>query len=112
MAAHHPVSNPTDAHLVVVGLGYVGLPLAQEAVRSGLAVTGFDIAAPTIEALNAGGTLDENTIYEFSINFKPNQQDFSATQYGVEFRKVAELSEKYGNAVRGSHQLRMLSSNG
>ena len=52
-----------------------------------------------IEALNAGGALDDNTIYEFSINFKPNQQDFSAVQYGVEFRKVAELSAKYGNAV-------------
>jgi outer membrane protein OmpA-like peptidoglycan-associated protein len=52
-----------------------------------------------IEALNAGGALDDNTIYEFSINFKPNQQEFSATQYGVEFQKVAELSAKYGNAV-------------
>lgn len=52
-----------------------------------------------IEALNAGGQLDENTIYEFSINFAPNQESFSATQYGVEFQKVIELSEKYGNAV-------------
>jgi len=52
-----------------------------------------------IEALNAGGSLDDNTIYEFSINFAPNQQEFSATQYGVEFQKVSELSAKYGNAV-------------
>lgn len=52
-----------------------------------------------IEALNAGGLLDDNTIYDFSINFKPNQQEFSVTQYGVEFQKVVELSEKYGNAV-------------
>lgn len=52
-----------------------------------------------IEALNAGGSLDDNTIYEFSIRFGPNQQEFSATQYGVEFQKVAELSAKYGNAV-------------
>lgn len=52
-----------------------------------------------IEALNAGGSLDDNTIYEFGINFAPNQQEFSATQYGVEFQKVAELSAKYGNAV-------------
>ena len=29
--------------LVVVGLGYVGLPLVQEAVRSGHRVTGFDL---------------------------------------------------------------------
>ena len=52
-----------------------------------------------IEALNAGGQLDENTIYEFSINFAPNQEQFSATQYGIEFKKVVDLSEKYGNAV-------------
>lgn len=52
-----------------------------------------------IEALNAGGDLDTNTIYEFSINFSPNQNEFSAVQYGIEFQKVLELSEKYGNAV-------------
>ncbi len=52
-----------------------------------------------IEALNAGGSLNDNTIYEFSINFQPNQQDFSATQYGVEFQKIVELGSKYGNAV-------------
>ncbi len=52
-----------------------------------------------IEALNAGGALDQNTIYEFSINFKPNQEEFSAVQYGAEFQKVVELSAKYASAV-------------
>jgi hypothetical protein len=52
-----------------------------------------------IEALNAGGGLDKNTIYEFSINFLPNQEEFSSTQYGSEFQKVMELASKYGNAV-------------
>ena len=36
---------------------------------------------------------------DFSINFRPNQQEFSVTQYGAEFQKVAELAAKYGNAV-------------
>ncbi len=40
--------------LVVVGLGYVGLPLAQEAVRAGLSVRGFDVSPQIIEGLNAG----------------------------------------------------------
>ncbi|MEZ5166403.1 MAG: nucleotide sugar dehydrogenase [Acidimicrobiales bacterium] len=40
--------------LVVVGLGYVGMPLAQEAVRAGLEVTGFDVARRTIDGLNEG----------------------------------------------------------
>jgi nucleotide sugar dehydrogenase len=40
--------------LVVVGLGYVGLPLAREAVRSGLTVVGLDVRASIVSRLNAG----------------------------------------------------------
>jgi UDP-N-acetyl-D-glucosamine dehydrogenase len=42
--------------LVVVGLGYVGLPLAQEACRAGLRVTGVDISQPVVARLNAGSS--------------------------------------------------------
>jgi nucleotide sugar dehydrogenase len=41
-------------HLVVIGLGYVGLPLAAEACRSGLRVTGIDISQPVVDGLNSG----------------------------------------------------------
>jgi UDP-N-acetyl-D-glucosamine dehydrogenase len=37
--------------LVVIGLGYVGLPLAQEATRAGLSVTGLDVSAGVVEGL-------------------------------------------------------------
>jgi len=40
--------------LVVIGLGYVGLPLVQEAVRSGIPVTGLDISTGVVAGLNAG----------------------------------------------------------
>jgi nucleotide sugar dehydrogenase len=40
--------------LVVIGLGYVGLPLAQEAVRSGHRVVGLDTSATVVDRLNAG----------------------------------------------------------
>lgn len=40
--------------LVVIGLGYVGLPLAQEAARSGLSVTGLDVSEGVVEGLRAG----------------------------------------------------------
>jgi UDP-N-acetyl-D-glucosamine dehydrogenase len=43
-----------SAHVGVVGLGYVGLPLAVSCARAGFAVTGFDIDPAKIEALNAG----------------------------------------------------------
>ena len=39
---------------VVLGLGYVGLPLAQEAVRSGVSVAGFDVSSGVVNGLNAG----------------------------------------------------------
>ena len=41
-------------NVVIIGLGYVGLPLAQEAVRVGLNVTGLDIRQSTVDGLNAG----------------------------------------------------------
>jgi UDP-N-acetyl-D-glucosamine dehydrogenase len=46
-----PVSDPD---VLVVGLGYVGLPLAAEAVRSGLAVTGYDLSQQLVDGLMAG----------------------------------------------------------
>jgi UDP-N-acetyl-D-glucosamine dehydrogenase len=43
-----------DALLGIVGLGYVGLPLALTAIRGGLRVLGFDIDARRVADLNAG----------------------------------------------------------
>jgi len=40
--------------LVVIGLGYVGLPLAQEACRAGLTVVGLDQSARVVDGLNGG----------------------------------------------------------
>jgi UDP-N-acetyl-D-glucosamine dehydrogenase len=40
--------------LVVVGLGYVGLPLAQAASKAGLAVTGLDLNEAVVSGLNSG----------------------------------------------------------
>lgn len=42
------------AHLGVIGLGYVGLPLATEFAKAGFRVTGIDIDATKVESL-AGG---------------------------------------------------------
>ncbi len=42
------------ANVGVIGMGYVGLPLAMEFVRAGYATTGFDIDAGRVKRLNAG----------------------------------------------------------
>lgn len=40
--------------LVIVGLGYVGLPLARRAVECGLRVVGYDVSRDTVQSLNDG----------------------------------------------------------
>lgn len=46
--------NSTDQLTLIVGLGYVGLPLAKAAVEVGLAVEGYDTNPDVVNRLNAG----------------------------------------------------------
>src|SRR3954468_17209322 len=46
--------HPGDLDLVVIGLGYVGLPLAREACAAGMRVLGLDRSQQVVEGLNAG----------------------------------------------------------
>jgi UDP-N-acetyl-D-glucosamine dehydrogenase len=43
-----------EARVGVIGLGYVGLPLAVELARAGFAVTGFDVDSAKADQINAG----------------------------------------------------------
>src|ERR687887_839887 len=43
-----------QARVGVIGLGYVGLPLAAEFALAGFPVTGFDVDASKVAAINAG----------------------------------------------------------
>src|SRR5207302_4988668 len=43
-----------QAKIGVIGLGYVGLPLAVEFARAGFDVTGFDVDAAKAAQINAG----------------------------------------------------------
>ncbi|MBT5706499.1 MAG: hypothetical protein HOI66_09275, partial [Verrucomicrobia bacterium] len=52
-----------------------------------------------IEMLSSGDELDDRTILSFTISFEPNQNAFSAVQYGAEFQRVMETAERFGNAV-------------
>ncbi len=46
--------NDKSAHLGVIGLGYVGLPLAVEFAEAGFRVTGFDLVREKVDGVNAG----------------------------------------------------------
>jgi len=47
------IRNKT-ARVAIIGMGYVGLPLAVEFAKVGFRVTGLDIDAEKIRALQAG----------------------------------------------------------
>lgn len=44
----------SEAHIGIIGMGYVGLPLAIASMRGGFQITGFDLDETKIAALNAG----------------------------------------------------------
>jgi UDP-N-acetyl-D-glucosamine dehydrogenase len=44
----------TKAQCAVIGLGYVGLPLAVEMARAGFTVLGYDVSKDIVESINAG----------------------------------------------------------
>ena len=43
-----------QARIGIIGLGYVGLPLAVEFAKAGFAVTGFDVDAAKVSSINKG----------------------------------------------------------
>jgi UDP-N-acetyl-D-glucosamine dehydrogenase len=48
--------SASEPHIVIVGQGYVGLPLAVAAAASGRTVVGVDLDKARVEALNAGSS--------------------------------------------------------
>ena len=54
---NHKIQNlirSRKAVVGVIGLGYVGLPLAVEFAKAGLDVTGFDVDQSKVDLLNSG----------------------------------------------------------
>ena len=62
----------------VVGLGYVGLPLAMELVRAGYRVLGFDVNARVVDSLN-GGHSHIQDVLDASVEDAVQAKQFSAT---------------------------------
>lgn len=63
-----------------------------------------EAVADEIEALAAGGQLDEKTKYSFCTYFEPNQRTFDRSKYGRDFDEVIKLASQYSGAtvaVRG-----------
>ncbi len=82
-----PDSHPATASLAVVGLGYVGLPLSLQFVRSGVGVLGLDIDPAKIEALNRGSSYIRHIPSEAILRARKRRQ-FSAS---TDFSRLREV---------------------
>ena len=67
--------------LGVVGLGYVGLPLAVESANQGLSVLGFDINESRVDDINAGNSpIEDISNKELANALKNFQATFDSTE--------------------------------
>ena len=71
----------------VVGLGYVGLPLAVEFARAGLPVLGFDVTAGKVETLNRG----ESYIQDVPTAKVANYVKSGLLSATTDFQRLAEV---------------------
>ncbi|HET9088433.1 MAG TPA: nucleotide sugar dehydrogenase [Acidobacteriaceae bacterium] len=72
----HPAQQ-RNANVGVVGLGYVGLPLAMLFARAGFPVTGFDVDQTKVDKLNAGSSYIQRILPEEIVQLR--QSGFSAS---------------------------------
>jgi UDP-N-acetyl-D-glucosamine dehydrogenase len=70
------------ADLAVMGLGYVGLPLAREAASAGLEVVGFDVDPVIVSDLNEGRSHVDDVIDQDVVAMR--ESGFFATTEGSE----------------------------
>jgi len=76
-----------DAQIGVVGLGYVGLPLAMEFVRAGFHVTGIDVDQEKVKKLNRG----ENYIQDIKDEFVKNAVEMNQLSATSDFSVIQNL---------------------
>ncbi|WP_414050002.1 nucleotide sugar dehydrogenase [Macrococcus animalis] len=75
------------ATIGVLGLGYVGLPLAVEKAKAGYKVIGFDVQDEKVDKVNAGENYIGDVLPEDLAKLVSNKQ-FSAT---TDFTKLSEV---------------------
>jgi UDP-N-acetyl-D-glucosamine dehydrogenase len=80
-----------DVLFGIVGLGYVGLPLAVELANSGYTVLGFDISPRVVEGLNAGRSHVKD-VTDAQLRAVVSAGRFSATTDGTALARCDAVS--------------------
>ena len=72
-----------EATIGVVGLGYVGLPLAVEKVKAGYKVIGFDVQQARVDQVNHGINYIGDVVDEELKEFTQSKQLMATTDYSL-----------------------------
>src|SRR6266403_845584 len=75
------------ARVGVVGLGYVGLPLAVEFARAGFSVTGIDLVESKVDSINRGESYVQDIPTDVLRPFVENKKIQATTDFSI----IAEL---------------------
>ncbi|HLG05880.1 MAG TPA: NAD(P)-binding domain-containing protein, partial [Gemmatimonadales bacterium] len=80
-----------DALFGVIGLGYVGLPLAVELAKAGYRVLGFDVLQRVVTGLNAGHSHVKD-VSTADLRAVRRSGKFEATTEGARLREADAIS--------------------
>ena len=69
------------AHIGIIGLGYVGLPLAREFLNKGFRITGFDIDSQKVNTLNKGESYIKHVNANFIKDYIKSGKFFATTDF-------------------------------
>ena len=79
--------NSKEAKLCVIGLGYVGLPLAVEFAKAGFKVTGIDISENRVNKINKG----ENYIRDINDKELRSLIDLGSLKATTDYSVISEM---------------------
>ena len=76
-----------EARIAVIGLGYVGLPLAVVFAKNGFQVTGIDVDASKVDAINRGesyvGDIPSEELARWTVNAQAGRRIVATTEYAA-----------------------------
>lgn len=76
-----------EEYLSLIGLGYVGMPIAVEFTKRGVKVIGYDLNAKKIETYKEGkdptGEVGDEVIKESSVYFTSNAEDLRKAKFHI-----------------------------
>lgn len=86
MSLYEKIKSNEEA-LSLVGLGYVGMPIAIEFAKRGVKVIGFDLNAAKIETYKSGidptHEVGDDAIKETSVEFTANEKDLQKAKFHI-----------------------------